>query len=236
MSGPNVVEPNQPGALLPPSFRIGTAAPVARRLAVPLALVATALAAPCAGDEPGPCLVAAARRQVGVTVLYDPAYRRLAYPGGDLPADRGVCTDVLVRAYRAFGVDLQALVHEDMSRAWDAYPKLWGLSRPDANIDHRRVPNLATFLARHGQVLEADRRPASYSAGDVVTWRLPSGVPHIGLVSDRRTAAGGPLVIHNIGRGTLEEDVLLAFEITGHYRWLPAAMATACREAGGGAR
>lgn len=135
---------------------------------------------------------------------------------------------MLVRAYRRAGIDLQALVHEDMRATWDAYPKLWGLARPDANIDHRRVPNLATFFRRHGETLPVTARPADYAPGDIVTWRLPSGVPHIGLVSDARTPSGMPLVVHNIGRGALEEDVLLAYAITAHARYLPAGLAAAC--------
>lgn len=196
--------------------------PVARRArparALLLALIALIVALPSAA---GDLLAAAAREQVGVTLHYDPGYRRLEYPGGDPPADRGVCTDVLVRAYRRLGVDLQVLVHEDMLAAWAEYPKLWGLSRPDANIDHRRVPNLATFFARHGEVLAVSREAADYAAGELVTWRLPSGVPHIGIVSDRKAADGTPLVIHNIGRGAREEDILFRYPITGRFCFLP---------------
>lgn len=169
----------------------------------------------------GRCLVDAARKQIGVTVVYDSGYRRIPYPNGDVPPERGVCTDVLVRAYRQLGVDLQVRVHEDMSAAWRVYPKNWGLSRPDSNIDHRRVPNLATFFSRKGRSLPVSRDPGAYAAGDIVTWRLPSGVPHIGIVSDRRTPAGVPLVVHNIGSGTQEEDMLFLFTITGHYRYAP---------------
>lgn len=178
--------------------------------------------------SPGPnaaslatALVAAARTQIGVTRRYDPRYRRIPYPGGDVPLDGGVCTDVLIRAYRAFGIDLQGLVHQDMRTAWEAYPKDWGLKAPDPNIDHRRVPNLSTFFARHGRSLPARRIPEDYHPGDVVTWRLPSGLPHIGFVSDRRSPAGTPLVIHNIGWGTQEEDRLFAYTLTGHFRYLP---------------
>jgi uncharacterized protein YijF (DUF1287 family) len=175
-----------------------------------------AVAPPPARSDLGTCLVDAARRQIGVTRIYDGSYVRLAYPGGDVPAERGVCTDVVVRAYRTLGVDLQQRVHEDMTRAWDSYPGLWGLARPDRNIDHRRVPNLAAFFARHGESL-----PQRDRAGDLVTWRLPSGVPHVGIVSDRSTQRGTPRVVHNIGRGTLEEDVLEAFPVTGHFRYRP---------------
>ena len=182
-------------------------------------LVFVSLALTAAVADPGTALVEAAREQIGVTVSYDPAYRRLDYPGGDVPAERGVCTDVIVRAYRRLGVDLQVLVHEDMSAAFEAYPPFWGLSRPDRNIDHRRVPNLAVFFARHGEALGTAGPAAEFAAGDVVTWRLDSGLPHIGIVSDRRNAAGVPLVIHNIGRGVMQEDVLLAYEVTGRYRY-----------------
>lgn len=179
--------------------------------------------------EPGHCLVEAAREQVGVTTHYDGSYRRLAYPGGDLPLDRGVCTDVVVRAYRKYGIDLQKLVHEDMQGAWAAYPKLWGLSRPDTNIDHRRVPNLATFFQRNGEKLSIASDPKVFLPGDLVTWKLTSGVPHIGIVSDRRTSAGTPLVVHNIGWGAQEEDILFRFTITGHFRFFPASFSEACR-------
>lgn len=165
-------------------------------------------------------LVAAARGQVGVTVIYDGSYRALAYPGGDVPPERGVCTEVVVRAYRALGFDLQKEVHEDMRRAWSEYPKHWGLERPDRNIDHRRVPNLATFLRRRGAELRRSDDPAAFRPGDLVTWRLPSGVPHIGIVSDRRLD-DRPLILHNIGAGTREEDVLFAWERTAHFRFLP---------------
>ncbi len=191
-------------------------------------------AAPSFAGEAGTCLVRAARTQIGVTTLYDPAYRRIAYPEGDVPSDRGVCTDVVIRAYRTFGIDLQQLVHEDMRSAWPAYPKLWGLTRPDSNIDHRRVPNLRTFFARQAQTLPTTREPSEYKAGDIVTWKLTSGVPHIGLVSDRRTSAGVPLIIHNIGAGTVEEDILFQFEITGRYRHLPEQIERDCLQAGEG--
>lgn len=166
-------------------------------------------------------LVRAARAQIGVTTRYDGAYRRIRYPMGDVPAQAGVCTDVVVRAWRAQGVDLQQLVHEDMRRAWHAYPKLWGLKRPDTNIDHRRVPNLAVFFRRRGQSLPASRQPEDYRPGDMVTWMLPGNLPHIGIISDRKSASGTPLVIHNVGAGTQEEDALLRWPVTGHYRYRP---------------
>lgn len=186
-----------------------------------LAGLALLLAGRSQADDFGVRLAAAAREQVGVTVVYDGAYRRLSYPGGDVPIERGVCTDVVVRAFRRLGIDLQVEVHEDMGRAWEAYPRAWGLSRRDRNIDHRRVPNLATWLRRHGRLLGTGGDAASYEAGDLVTWRLPSGLPHIGIVSDRASGAGVPLVIHNIGAGTAEEDVLFAWTVTGHFRYRP---------------
>jgi hypothetical protein len=166
-------------------------------------------------------LVAAAEAQVGRTVLYDPAYVRLAYPGGDLPLERGVCTDVVIRAYRAgLGIDLQKLVHEDMRANFAAYPKLWGLAKPDRNIDHRRVPNLRAFLTRRGAALPVTATAADYAPGDLVTMLLPGNLPHIALVTHRPSADGSrPLVVHNIGAGARLEDALFAFATTGHYRY-----------------
>jgi uncharacterized protein YijF (DUF1287 family) len=162
-------------------------------------------------------LAAAAEAQVGVTLVYDPAYVRLTYPGGDVPRERGVCADVVVRAFRAIGVDLQVTLHDDMSRHFPDYPQLWGLRGPDANIDHRRVPNLMTFFHRQGKELGP---AASFEAGDVVAWRLTNGLNHIGLVARGRVPGGSePLVVHNIGQGAQIEDVLHAFVIIGHYRW-----------------
>jgi uncharacterized protein YijF (DUF1287 family) len=158
--------------------------------------------------------------QVGVTTVYDNRYTKIPYPGGDVPLERGVCCDVIVRAYRNAGVDLQRLVHEDMVSSFSAYPRIWGLSHPDTNIDHRRVPNLATFFTRHGRRLPVSDRPGDYLPGDIVTWRLRTGSTHIGLVSDR-TEAGRPLCIHNVGYGTKLEDVLFAYTITGHFRYDP---------------
>jgi uncharacterized protein YijF (DUF1287 family) len=167
-------------------------------------------------------LVDAARTQVGVTVNYDPAYVRLAFPGGDVPADRGVCTDVVIRAYRvAYGFDLQKAVNADMQAHFSAYPKHWGLRQTDHNIDHRRVPNLQVFFQRKGQSLPVSTNPATYQPGDLVTQMLPGDLPHIGIVSNRKSAAGIPLIIQNIGRGVHEDDSLFGFPITGHYRFTP---------------
>lgn len=173
-----------------------------------------------AGASQRDAFIAAAKAQVGVTRAYDPAYRQLAYPGGDIPLSRGVCSDVVIRAMRKAGYDLQVLVHEDMRAHFDAYPRKWGLRQPDANIDHRRVPNLATFFTRQGRALPVTHDARDYAPGDIVTWRLASGVPHIGVVSD--VAAGDTsrrMVVHNIGWGAQLEDVLFAYELTGHYRW-----------------
>ena len=168
-------------------------------------------------------LVAAARSQVGVTVQYDPRYERLAYPGGDVPLERGVCTDVVVRAYRKLGQDLQLLVHEDMRKAGSVYQLQgrWQMKGPDRNIDHRRVPNLGTYFARHGTSLPPSKEANAYRAGDIVTWRLPRKLTHIGIVSDKQSWNGVPLVIHNIGEGAREENILFGYPITGHYRWQP---------------
>jgi uncharacterized protein len=164
-------------------------------------------------------LTDAARQQVGVTTSYDPAYRKLAYPGGDVPPSTGVCCDVIIRAFRvAHQLDLQLAVHEDMRAAFSAYPQKWGVKKPDANIDHRRVLNLMTWFRRQGWAVGASEVAADFSAGDVVAWDLGGGITHIGIVSDRRTKTGTPLVLHNIGRGAQEEDVLFAWTITGHYR------------------
>ena len=177
------------------------------------------LLVPCLASALEPrLLVAAARQQVGVTLSYDPAYRRLPYPGGDVPLATGVCTDVLIRALRAQGLDLQMAVHQDMRQHFAAYPKAWGLKRPDANIDHRRVPNLMTYFSRRGWALPLDTQTRAFQAGDVVTWDLGGGLLHIGILSDRQTEETVPLVLHNIGRGTQEENILFQYRIIGHYR------------------
>jgi uncharacterized protein len=158
--------------------------------------------------------------QIGKTLHYDPAYSQLAYPGGDVPLERGVCTDVVIRAFRSVGVDLQRLVHEDMRRAFALYPKLWGLSRPDRNIDHRRVANLEVFLARRGKKLALSSRGLDYRAGDVVTWTLPSGRLHIGVVTAKLDSSGQrPLVVHNIGAGAQLEDILFAYTLRMRFRY-----------------
>ncbi|MBQ2380744.1 MAG: DUF1287 domain-containing protein [Akkermansia sp.] len=174
-----------------------------------------ALAVTAAADSRLPAL---ARRQIGVTLEYDPAYVRLDYPGGDVPQDRGVCTDVVIRAMRLLNFDLQKEVHEDMKQNFSRYPKRWGLKRPDKNIDHRRVPNLQTFFKRKGWSLPVTTNKADYKPGDLVTCTVAGSLPHIMIVSDRKAADGTPLIIHNIGAGAEEEDCLFTFPLTGHYR------------------
>ncbi len=167
-------------------------------------------------------LAAAALERTRYTIEYDGSYFSLAYPGGDVPATKGVCTDVIIRAYRQLGIDLQQAVHEDMVEEFSAYPsrRIWGLSRPDPNIDHRRVPNLRVFFQRNGQSLPVSRKASDYKAGDIVSWMLPGNLPHIGIVAAVNAADDSrPLLVHNIGAGPKLEDVLFAYEITGHYRF-----------------
>lgn len=164
-------------------------------------------------------LIAAARAQVGVTVTYDAAYTHLDFPNGDVPRERGVCCDVVIRAYRdAFALDLQALVNADMRQSFAAYPRKWGLSRPDANIDHRRVPNLRTWLARHHTELPVPADGGGWQPGDIFTSIVSGTGTHIGIVSDR-PGARAPMIVHNIGAGAREEDALLDWPISGRYRW-----------------
>lgn len=164
-------------------------------------------------------LVESARSRIGKTLYYDPAYVRLDYPMGDVAEDRGVCTDVVVRAFRSLGVDLQKEVHVDMKRNFAKYPKNWGLSKPDKNIDHRRVPNLKKWFQRQGKKVSISQNPSDYLPGDIVTWDLGGGIGHIGIVSDKLSADKTPLVIHNMGSGTQEDDLLFGYKITGHYRY-----------------
>ncbi len=164
-------------------------------------------------------LAAAALERTRHRVRYDPAYVKLDYPGGDVPEGRGVCTDVVIRSFRKVGIDLQKLVHEDMKGSFSSYPRKWGLKRPDSNIDHRRVPNLATFFRRKGVSVDVTRKPADYRPGDIVTWDLGRGVAHIGIVIGRSRDGTPPLVVHNIGAGPKAEDVLLRWKITGHFRY-----------------
>jgi uncharacterized protein YijF (DUF1287 family) len=154
------------------------------------------------------------------SVKYDPAYFVLKYPNGDVPADKGVCTDVIIRAYRKLGIDLQKEVHEDMVKNFSKYPKTWGLKKPDTNIDHRRVPNLAVFFSKFGKVKSTETNPALYVPGDIVTWILPGNLTHIGIVVNKKSADGKRfLIVHNIGGGQVLEDCLFKYTITGHYQY-----------------
>ena len=168
-------------------------------------------------------LIAAAETQVGRTVNYDGAYVGLKYPMGDIPLRTGVCSDVVIRAYRdAFGLDLQKEIHEDMKRAFNKYPSIWGLKRPDKNIDHRRVPNMERFFARKNARLDIGTSGSDFLPGDLVSQRLPGNLPHIAVVSHYASRDGQrPLIIHNIGAGTRIEDRLLEFKIVGHFRYFP---------------
>jgi uncharacterized protein YijF (DUF1287 family) len=153
-------------------------------------------------------------------VQYDPSYIQINYPNGDVPANKGVCTDVIIRAYRKLGIDLQKEVHEDMKANFDKYPKNWGLSGPDKNIDHRRVPNLMTFFKRYGTVKKISQEPGDYQAGDIVCWDLGKGVTHIGIVSRKKSEdRQRNLMIHNIGAGQVLEDCLFQYIIIGHYTY-----------------
>jgi len=153
-------------------------------------------------------------------VRYDPAYVRIPYPNGDVAPDRGVCTDVVIRAYRILGIDLQKEVHEDMKNNFSKYPANWGLKNPDKNIDHRRVPNLMTFFSRFGTVKIITDNPGDYLPGDIVCWNLGGGVTHIGIVVDKKSGNGKQYkIVHNIGSGQVLEDCLFDYKIIGHYRY-----------------
>lgn len=153
-------------------------------------------------------------------VSYDPSYFKIPYPNGDVPANKGVCTDVVIRAYRILHIDLQQLVHEDMKANFKLYPKNWGLAQPDKNIDHRRVPNLMVFFKRHGKVKPITKNAADYAPGDIVCWHLGNGITHIGIVSNIKSADGKRYqIVHNIGAGQVLEDCLLLFNIIGHYSY-----------------
>lgn len=158
--------------------------------------------------------------QTSVTSLYDPSYVRIDYPDGDLPIDRGVCSDVIIRAFRSAGIDLQQEIHEDMLKAFSAYPQKWGLHTTDTNIDHRRVPNIMTFLERRKKAVPVTQQEKDYKPGDIVTWKLPGNIDHIGIVVNVRAEESDRYkVVHNIGAGAKLEDILFEFEITGHYRY-----------------
>jgi len=186
-----------------------------------LLVLAVSVSGHALADE---ALVSAAQDRLEHNVRYDGRYIKLGYPGGDVPANIGVCTDVVIRSYRAaYGFDFQKAVHEDMSANFSAYPKNWGLSHTDRNIDHRRVPNLEAYLKRQGASLGVSKKAEDFRPGDIVSWRLGGGLPHIGIVSDRKTQDGTPLIIHNVGAGPQEENVLFAYKMTGHFRFIPKA-------------
>ena len=170
-------------------------------------------------------LAAAALDNLRPDRFYNGAYVRLDYPFGDVPETQGVCTDVIIRAYRGVGIDLQSRVHEDMKKDFAAYPENWGLSRPDSNIDHRRVPNLRVFFKRNGQSLRVTQNAANYRVGDLVTWNVgPKGgrfIPHIGIVSSQKAPNGQPMIVHHIAGTPQLEPVLFSWPVTGHYRYLP---------------
>jgi len=168
-------------------------------------------------------LVDAANKRTTHIVKYDGSYFSIPYPNGDIPSHLGVCTDVVIRSYRALGIDLQRLLHDDISVNFKHYPsqRLWGLRSPDTNIDHRRVPNLQAFFSRHGKSFKISHHAYDYKPGDLVTWRLSNNLPHIGIVSDKKSKEGRPMIVHNIGLGPRLDDVLFAYKITGHYRYKP---------------
>ncbi len=204
-------------AASPPRF-------AARLIDMSRLFAALALAVSPASAEPGDFgarLSSAAIERTMHHVVYDPSYRRIPYPMGDVAKDRGVCADVVIRSLRAENIDLQQLVHEDMKSDFAAYPQLWGLSRPDPNIDHRRVPNLETYMTRRGWRLSPSLSPKDYRPGDIVAWNLRGDagfLPHVGIVTDRTGPSGWPMVVHNIGAGPKLEDVLFSWPMTGRYR------------------
>jgi len=154
------------------------------------------------------------------TIIYDPAYFSIAYPNGDIPSNKGVCTDVVIRTYRKMGIDLQKEVHEDMKQNFNLYPKTWGLKRTDTNIDHRRVPNLMTFFKRHHAEKPITTNAKDYLPGDVVCWSLGGAITHIGIVTHQKSHdKQRNLIVHNIGSGQVAEDVLFEYTIIGHYRY-----------------
>jgi len=170
-------------------------------------------------------LSSAAIERTHYHVRYDPAYVRIPYPNGDVPADTGVCTDEVIRSYRAVGIDLQKELHEDLVANFAAYPnqRRWQLAHADTNIDHRRVPNLMVFFSRKGDALPITARAEDYAPGDLVTWDLGGNIPHIGIVVDQRASSGRYVVVHNIGQGPKMEDVIFSWRVTGHYRYFGPA-------------
>lgn len=156
---------------------------------------------------------------INPNIEYDPTYFTIPYPNGDVPKDKGVCTDVVIRAYRKVGIDLQKEVHEDIKKNFNKYPKAWGLKSTDSNIDHRRVPNLETFFGRFGETLPVSNKISDYKPGDIVTWMLPGRHTHIGVVVDKKATSGRYMIVHNIGSGQVMEDVLFEYDMRNHYRY-----------------
>lgn len=194
---------------------------MARKLILIISIIFLQIASFAQTNEQfGIALSNAAIELTKIRVVYDPKYYALDYPNGDLPSNRGVCTDVIVRVYRALGIDLQKAVHEDMSLNFNIYPKNWGLSKPDKNIDHRRVPNLMVYFARHGEALTITNNPDNYLPGDIVVWDLGGGLTHIGIVINKRSIDNKRnLIVHNIGNGQEISDCLFEYKIIGHYRY-----------------
>lgn len=193
-----------------------------RRFITLLCLVSMQAPADWSSDPLRVALIEAAHERTQHQVVYDGAYVPIPYPNGDVPANMGVCTDVVIRSYRKIGIDLQQKVHEDMKANFKLYPsrRIWGLQKPDSNIDHRRVPNLQMFFTRHGTSLPVSDQAKDYHPGDLVTWVLPGNLPHIGIVIDENSADGKrPLIVHNIGAGPKKQDMLFDYPVTGHYRY-----------------
>ena len=165
-------------------------------------------------------LATAAISIVDPTIVYTPNYVSIKYPNGDVPAKTGVCTDVVIRAYRKLGIDLQKEVHEDMKANFSKYPTKWGLKKTDTNIDHRRVPNLETFFSRKGQKLSVSQNPDDYKTGEMVTWMINGKLPHIGIITNKKSPDGNPMIVHNVGGGQVLEDCLFSYEIVGHYKYV----------------
>ena len=205
------------------SFRRGTGQLLAGEIYSPMSLQRMSRSPFLPVESWAKKLITAAESQVGQTIYYDGSYKGLNYPGGDIPRQTGVCTDVVIRAYRdAFDLDLQKLVHEDMVKNFPSYPKIWGLKRTDKNIDHRRVPNLEHFFRRKGLSLDITHSAINYLPGDMITSRLPGNLPHIAIVTHRPNRdKSRPLLVHNIGAGTRMEDGLFDYKIVGHFRFNP---------------
>ncbi len=156
---------------------------------------------------------------VDPNIIYTPTYVSIKYPNGDVPAKTGVCTDVIIRAYRKLGIDLQKEVHEDMAKNFSKYPTKWGLKKTNTNIDHRRVPNLETFFTRKGQKLTVTQNAKDYKIGEMVTWMINGKLPHIGIITNKKSPDGNPMIVHNVGGGQVLEDCLFSYEIVGHFKY-----------------